>query len=127
MFVHIKRGDIRLYVPQKAFLSKYAPVGYTLDDDTHDDHTDAQMSFGSVLDVTPDTGGMVMPKMTSTDEYEPNTYDEDTEEENELEEIPLSEMTFPQLQQYARMHGISANGYNNKKALREAIKEIMNK
>ena len=126
MFVHIKRGDVRLYVPQKAFLSKYAPVGYTLDDGADDDRTDAQMSFGSVSDVTPDTG-MVMPKMTSEDEYEPNTDDEDTEEENELEEIPLSEMTFPQLQQYARMHGISANGYNNKKALREAIKEIMNK
>lgn len=126
MFVHIKRGDIRLYVPQKAFLSKYAPVGYTLDDGADDDRTDAQMSFGSVSDVTPDTG-MVMPKMTAEDEYEPNTDDEDTEEENELEEIPLSEMTFPQLQQYARMHGISANGYNNKKALREAIKEIMNK
>lgn len=126
MFVHIKRGDIRLYVPQKAFLSKYAPVGYTLDDGADDDRMDAQMSFGSVSDVTPDTG-MVMPKMTSEDEYEPTTDDEDTEEENELEEIPLSEMTFPQLQQYARMHGISANGYNNKKALREAIKEIMNK
>lgn len=126
MFVHIKRGDIRLYVPQKAFLSKYAPVGYILDDDANDDRMDAQMSFGSVLDVTPDTG-MVMPKMTSTDEYEPNTDDEENEEPNELEEIPLSEMTFPQLQQYARMHGISANGYSNKKALREAIKEIMNK
>lgn len=126
MFVHIKRGDVRLYVPQKAFLSKYAPVGYTLDDGADDDRMDAQMSFGSVSDVTPDTG-MVMPKMTSEDEYEPTTDDEDTEEENELEEIPLSEMTFPQLQQYARMHGISANGYNNKKALREAIKEIMNK
>lgn len=126
MFVHIKRGDIRLYVPQKAFLSKYAPVGYILDDDANDDRMDAQMSFGSVLDVTPDTG-MVMPKMTSTDEYEPNTDDEENEEPDELEEIPLSEMTFPQLQQYARMHGISANGYNNKKALREAIKEIMNK
>lgn len=126
MFVHIKRGDVRLYVPQKAFLSKYAPVGYTLDDGADDDRTDAQMSFGSVSDVTPDTG-MVMPKMTAEDEYEPNTEDDDTEEENELEETPLSEMTFPQLQQYARMHGISANGYNNKKALREAIKEIMNK
>ena len=126
MFVHIKRGDIRLYVPQKAFLSKYAPVGYTLDDGADDDRTDAQMSFGSVSDVTPDTG-MVMPKMTAEDEYEPNTDDGDTEEENELEETPLSEMTFPQLQQYARMHGISANGYNNKKALREAIKAIMNK
>lgn len=126
MFVHIKRGDVRLYVPQKAFLSKYAPVGYTLDDGADDDRMDAQMSFGSVSDVTPDTG-MVMPKMTSEDEYEPTTNDEETEEENELEEIPLSEMTFPQLQQYARMHGISANGYNNKKALREAIKEIMNK
>lgn len=126
MFVHIKRGDVRLYVPQKAFLSKYAPVGYTLDDGADDDRTDAQMSFGSVSDVTPDTG-MVMPKMTAEDEYEPNTDDGDTEEENELEETPLSEMTFPQLQQYARMHGISANGYNNKKALREAIKEIMNK
>ncbi len=126
MFVHIKRGDVRLYVPQKAFLSKYAPVGYTLDDGADDDRMDAQMSFGSVSDVTPDTG-MVMPKMTSEDKYEPTTDDEDTEEENELEEIPLSEMTFPQLQQYARMHGISANGYNNKKALREAIKEIMNK
>lgn len=126
MFVHIKRGDIRLYVPQKAFLSKYAPVGYTLDDGADDDRMDAQMSFGSVSGVTPDAG-MVMPKMTAEDEYEPNMDDEDTEEENELEEIPLSEMTFPQLQQYARMHGISANGYNNKKALREAIKEIMNK
>lgn len=126
MFVHIKRGDIRLYVPQKAFLSKYAPVGYTLDDGADDDRMDAQMSFGSVSGVTPDTG-MVMPKMTAEDEYEPNTDDEEPEEENELEEIPLSEMTFPQLQQYARMHGISANGYNNKKALREAIKEIMNK
>lgn len=126
MFVHIKRGDVRLYVPQKAFLSKYVPVGYTLDDGADDDSMDAQMSFGSVSDVTPDTG-MVMPKMTSTDEYEPNRNDDDTEDENELEEIPLSEMTFPQLQQYARMHGISANGYNNKKALREAIKEIMNK
>lgn len=126
MFVHIKRGDVRLYVPQKAFLSKYAPVGYTLDDGADDDRTDAQMSFGSVSDVTPDTG-MVMPKMTVEDKYEPNTDDDDTEEENELEETPLSEMTFPQLQQYARMHGISANGYNNKKALREAIKEIMNK
>lgn len=126
MFVHIKRGDVRLYVPQKAFLSKYAPVGYILDDGADDDRTDAQMSFGSVSDVTPDTG-MVMPKMTAEDKYEPNTDDDDTEEENELEETPLSEMTFPQLQQYARMHGISANGYNNKKALREAIKEIMNK
>lgn len=126
MFVHIKRGDIRLYVPQKAFLSKYAPVGYTLDDGADDDRTDAQMSFSDFSEVTPNTG-MVMPKMTSEDEYEPTTDDDDIEEENELEEIPLSEMTFPQLQQYARMHGISANGYNNKKALREAIKEIMNK
>lgn len=126
MFVHIKRGDVRLYVPQKAFLSKYAPVGYTLDDGADDDRMDAQMSFGSISYVTPDTG-MVVPKMTSTDEYEPNTDDDETEEGNELEETPLSEMTFPQLQQYARMHGISANGYNNKKALREAIKEIMNK
>lgn len=124
MFVHIKRGDIRLSVPYRAFLSKYAPVGYTLDDGT--DHTDAQTSYGGFSEVTPNVG-MVMPKMTSEDDSEKNTDDEETEEVNELDEIPLSEMTFPQLQQYARMHGISANGYNNKKALREAIKEIMDK
>lgn len=124
MFVHIKRGDNKLYVPYKAFITKFKPIGYTMYDPAHeiDVNADIDLQQETSDGITPNTGMPLVQDDAETD-LEENTDDADSG----LSEIPLSEMTFQQLQEYAKEIGLSANGYTSKKMLREAIAQHLRK
>ena len=124
MFVHIKRGDNKLFVPYKAFINKFKPIGYTMYDPAHeiDVNADIDLQQETSDGITPNTG---MPLVQDDAETDPEENTDDTD--SGLSEIPLSEMTFQQLQEYAKEIGLSANGYTSKKMLREAIAQHLRK
>ena len=124
MFVHIKRGYNKLYVPYKAFITKFKPIGYTMYDPAHEIDVSADIDLQQETSdgITPNTG---MPLVQDDAETDP---EENTDDAGSgLSEIPLSEMTFQQLQEYAKEIGLSANGYTSKKMLREAIAQHLRK
>lgn len=124
MFVHIKRGDNKLYVPYKAFITKFKSIGYTIYDPAHeiDVNADIDLPQETLDGVTPNTG-MPLSQDNAEDDPAENTDDAGSG----LSEIPLSEMSFQQLQEYAKEIGLSANGYTSKKVLREAIAQHLKK
>lgn len=124
MFVHIKRGDNKLYVPYKAFITKFKPIGYTMYDPANeiDVNADIDLPQETLDGVTPNTG-MPLSQDNAEDDPAENTDDAGSG----LSEIPLSEMSFQQLQEYAKEIGLSANGYTSKKVLREAIAQHLKK
>lgn len=54
-------------------------------------------------------------------------FERDEEDDEDLSEIPLSEMSVPQLHKYASQLGIDVSKLNGAKALREAIKKSQKK
>ena len=124
MFVHIKRGDNKLYVPYKAFITKFKSIGYIMYDPANeiDVNADIDLQQETSDGITPNTG-MPLSQDNAEDDPAENTDDVGSG----LSEIPLSEMSFQQLQEYAKEIGLSANGYTSKKVLREAIAQHLRK
>lgn len=117
------RGD-RLTVPNGAYREIFKPQGWVLE-------SEAKIEPNSELNEEKDKTLSQDKNESNGDENNTETDkdlddsddDEDDSDDVDLSEIPLSEMTAPQLAARAKELGIDTKGINGAKALREAIKK----
>lgn len=113
----ISNGTQKLTVTRGAFKALYEDCGFYICDGNEA--------------VEPQT--IIIPEDEETedeeinnDEAEDDGYEDCTEEDasSDLDEIPLSEMSYVQLQQYADKLDIDCQGMRSKKELRNAIRQV---
>lgn len=116
----------RLTVPTGAFREIFKPQGWVKEGDTENEpKNDLNSEKDETLssEENPD----LEPSDESQDESEEVNEDEEssdeTNEEEDLSEIPLSEMSVPQLNEYAKQLGIDTKKVSGAKALKEAIRK----
>lgn len=122
--LRVTNGAITLTVTKGAFYSFYKPTGFHIVDGVGD-------SEGPGRVITHPASETAHPGDSS--HKESADYDEEEEEEEEpeedvdLSEIPLSEMSFKQLSDYADELELDHDGIRSKKELRTLIREHLNK
>lgn len=114
--ITITNGQITLTVPNSAYRAMYQTSGF---------HPICDEERGEVSADTFPAPDAETPSRTDsveeTDESEAS-YETDAEEEIDLSEIPLSEMDFYQLCDYADQLGLDRKGLRSKKELRVLIR-----
>ncbi len=132
--LNITNGFTNLTVTRGAYNSMYAPQGWTIAEcdkigqKTDDFGSDANSS--EVMSQKGDnaaTGQILEPKTDNA--ATPDNADNDSEvfdddDDIDLSEIPLSEMSVPQLKAYASQLGIEANT-DSARQLRTQIKKVL--
>lgn len=118
------RGD-RLTVPNGAYREIFKPQGWVLESEAENE---PKNDFESEKDkiISQEQNELNDDENITEDDEEQDDEDEENDEEDdadELSEIPLSEMSVPQLTARAKQLGIDTKGINGAKALREAIKK----
>lgn len=115
--ITITNGQLTLTVPNSAYRSIYASSGFRpLADQEH--IAPPADTFNTSSEETPENANLDEEK----DEFEGTSEVEAENEEIDLSEIPLSEMDFYQLCDYADQLGIDRRGIRSKKELRALIK-----
>lgn len=123
--LQVTNGTVTLTVTNGAFKSFYEPIGFR-PVDGEDGHEEAGVV---VTHPTPGTHHSGHPSQQelrqSVDDTEDDDEDEeeDTEESVDLSEIPLGEMSFDQLNEYADQLELDHDGIRSKKELRTLIRE----
>ena len=114
--ITITNGQITLTVPNSAYRAMYQTSGFhpICDEERREVSAD---TFPATDAETPSRTDSV----EETDESEAS-YETDAEEEIDLSEIPLSEMDFYQLCDYADQLGLDRKGLRSKKELRVLIR-----
>ena len=114
--ITITNGQITLTVPNSAYRAMYKTAGFHPICDEERVVTPAD-TFPAPEKETPSTD-------ISTDETDESedSYDEPYDDEVDLSEIPLSEMDFYQLCDYADQLGLDRKGLRSKKELRVLIR-----
>lgn len=110
--VTIKRGEHTLVVTMGAYKSLYKSMGYVLTGAREDSR-----SSSAPVRVTTD------PDYDEDCVSEPESYEEEVNDD--MEEKPLSEMSFKELKDYADRLGINTNGVSSKKEIRMAIRKLV--
>lgn len=114
--VKIRRGSHVLTVTNGAFKSLYAPMGYVV----------VETEGDAKVPRTPDEVTTTPDATDSSEDDSEGTEDdsepEDEPEDDELEEKPISEMSFKELKEYASRHGLNVNGLSSKQEIRRALK-----
>lgn len=125
--VRITNGKETMEVSKGAFKALFERYGWKLEDEKIVD-----LSVGSSSDYTlsedeeKDDERNNLPPLSSKDDEGEEEEDDEYEDESEDEvEIPFSEMTVRQLQDYADEHDIDVSEANNKKELRKIILESL--
>ena len=115
--VKIRKGSHILTVTNGAFKNLYASMGYLV----------VENMGGSSVPPSPDRASNAPEgengfedEPEDSEPEEPTDYDN---EDDELEEKPLSEMSFKELKQFASRHGINVNGMASKQEVRRAIRD----
>lgn len=127
--LQVTNGAVTLTVTKGAFKSFYAPNGFHAVDG-EDGHEEAGVV---TTHPTPETGhsghSSQQELRQSVDDTEDEDEDgeEDTEESVDLSEIPLGEMSFDQLNEYADQLELDHDGIRSKKELRALIREHLKK
>ena len=123
--ITITNGTLTLRVTQGAFQSVYARQGYKPVGGARTHETSGQV-ITTPLDENPhqgDSSHLKMPEISPEVNGEP----EDEEDDDvDLSEIPLSEMGFEQLCDYADELGLDHDGVRSKKEMRTIIREHLN-
>lgn len=126
--LQVTNGVVTLTVTNGAFKSFYEHKGFHAVDG-EDGHEEA----GEVLThPTPETGHpghssqQELRQDTDAPEDEDGDDDDDTEDGVDLSEIPLGEMSFDQLNEYADQLELDHNGIRSKRELRVLIREYLN-
>lgn len=127
--LQVTNGVVTLTVTNGAFKSFYEHNGFHAVDG-EDGHEEA----GKVdTQPTPETGHpghssqQELRQDTDAPEDEDEDEEEDTEESVDLSEIPLGEMSFDQLEEYADQLELDHDGIRSKKELRALIREHLKK
>jgi hypothetical protein len=126
--LQVTNGTVTLMVTKGAFKSFYEPNGFHAVDG-EDGHEEAGVV---TTHPTPETGhsghSSQQELQQSVDDTEDEDEDEeDTEESVDLSEIPLGEMSFDQLEEYADQLELDHDGIRSKKELRALIREHLKK
>ena len=122
----VTNGSVTLTVTMGAFKNFYAKCGF------HAVDAEDDVERAEVVDTQP------TPRSSHSDDsshqeseenYDSTEDDEYNEEEDEvdLSEIPLGEMSFDQLNEYADQLGLEHDGIRSKKELRAIIREHLKK
>ena len=127
--LQVTNGVVTLTVTKGAFKSFYEHNGFhTVDGE--DGHEEA----GKVdTHPAPETGHLghssqqELRQDTDAPEDEDGDDDDDTEDDVDLSEIPLGEMSFDQLNEYADQLELDHDGIRSKKELRALIREHLKK
>lgn len=114
--ITITNGQITLTVPNSAYHTIYESAGFR--------PVESVVSSESRLDSYPSTEVNARGEEMDDEQKEDFESSEDTEEEEtiDLSEIPLGEMDFYQLSDYADQLGLDHNGIRSKKELRALIR-----
>lgn len=112
--VTIRKNDTTLNVTRGAFNSLYKAMGFSIVNDAEEGHS-APSSVGKVITAPTVKNSVEEDYKAVNDDY----FDDD----DDLEEKPLSEMTFKELKQYAAALGLDVNGVTSKRELRAIIRE----
>lgn len=127
--LQVTNGTVTLMVTKGAFKSFYEPNGFHAVDG-EDGHEETGVV---TTHPTPETGHLghssqqELRKDTDGPEDEDEDDEEDTEESVDLSEIPLGEMSFDQLNEYADQLELDHDGIRSKKELRALIREHLKK
>lgn len=127
--LQVTNGTVTLMVTKGAFKSFYEPNGFHAVDG-EDGHEEAGVV---TTHPTPETGRsghssqQELRQDTDGPEDEDEEEEEDTEESVDLSEIPLGEMSFDQLNEYADQLELDHDGIRSKKELRAIIREHLKK
>ena len=127
--LQVTNGTVTLMVTKGAFKSFYEPNGFHAVDGedgheeagevlTHPTHETGRPGHSSQQELWQDADA-------PEDDTEDNT--EDIEDDVDLSEIPLGEMSFDQLNEYADQLELDHDGIRSKKELRALIREHMKK
>lgn len=109
--VTIEKNGNTLLVTMGAYKNFYKSMGYTL---LEAEEVRKVLPASKEVNVTND---YEEDPMSNTESYEDETSDD-------MEEKPLSEMSFNELKEYADRLGINTNGVSSKKELRIAIRKM---
>lgn len=117
--IQITNGQIILTVPSSAFHQIYKDSGFYILDGEKRTEVSAE-TFSTLDEKTPEKQNLVeetedLAKSHTTERF-------NDEDEIDLSEIPLSEMSFYQLQDYAEQLGLDYEGIRSKKELRALIR-----
>lgn len=118
--VKITNGQMTLIVARSAFHTMYESSGFRILDDENGVAAPAD-TFNTPEKKAPETTIFDEEIEDSGEDEEP--VEEDSEEEVDLSEIPLGEMGFDQLCEYADQLGLDRSGLRSKKELRNLIRE----
>lgn len=114
--VKITNGQMTLIVARSAFHTMYESSGFRILDDENGVAAPAD-TFSTPEEKAPETTIFDEENEDFGEEGEP------VEEEVDLSEIPLGEMGFDQLCEYADQLGLDRSGLRSKKELRNLIRE----
>lgn len=118
--IKITNGQITLTVPSSAFHQIYKDSGFRILDGEKRTEASAE-TFPTLDDETPE--GQNSDEETEDSEELPEANEFYGEERIDLSEIPLSEMDFYQLSDYADQLGLNHRGIRSKKELRALIRD----
>lgn len=113
----VTNGVLTVTVTKGAFESYFKHAGYSI---VNLVRSDEESGVGS-NHPTPDS-----PEDEETTQEEIDEVDEDPDDEVDYSEIPLGELSFDQLIDYADQLKIEHRGIRSKKELRAAIREYLN-
>lgn len=127
--IQVTNGAVTLAVTKGAFKSFYEPNGFHAVDG-EDGHEEAGVVITHPIPETGHSGHSSQQELrqdTDGPEDEDEEEEEDTEESVDLSEIPLGEMSFDQLNEYADQLELDHDGIRSKKELRAIIREHLKK
>ena len=119
--LHITDGRITLEVTKGAFKSIYSNRGFKPLDDTRSDEEEGLVT--NQPDLSSEFSDDSTQQEDDEEDLEEPEFDDDLEEPEDLSEIPLGEMGFDQLSEYADQLNIDHHGVRSKKELRAMIRQ----
>lgn len=131
--ISITNGINRMSVTRGAYREIFAPQGWIIVDDEISDQTGvglqipnkpAEIENYEEIDGSSEDVDDIENDVDETDYEEDEEIETEDEEIEELEEKPLSELSFDELQRLAKYKGIDISGLRSKKELRQAIKSL---
>lgn len=118
--LRITNGSITLTVTKGAFNNYYKHCGFQIENRAEGAEPE------EVVTTRPNyTAGYLGDSSQVKNGEDSDDYKEDEDEEIELSEIPLSEMSFEQLNEYADQLGLEHEGIRSKKELRAMIRSYL--
>ena len=118
--VTIKKGDQTITVTRGAYLSSFKAMGFVLVEGSEETQK---------VSPAPDKGNTLPETQEDSEELEEGSEEDLVEDEpddsDDLDEKPLSEMTFEELQRYAKHLGLATAGVKSKRELRSVIRRAL--